>query len=227
MNIITTGKNPSDIQEYVQWSATSFSLETQSTPQKLLDVFDQAKEVFAKENITNDTITELIDKNYDTLNLDSKQKKLLDYIIIEFWQNITKHWIPDIDIGQLQKPMSKISLRVGTNELYLETENYIESPVDTTDSIQDFAEHIKKVGNMWYEELQAEHIKVLNEEDTKYDIGSEESRKKWAWLGFIDVARKIKKMYKHIWQIFVPVIEKVNDHISKFRLITKIPLLTP
>ncbi len=202
----------------------SMSPESSTTSKELLDEFVHAKEIFLKENITDNSITELIDQEYKNLPLDKKLKKLLNYIIIEFWQNITKHGVEHPE--QLKNPVSKISLRAGINELYLETENYVEKDEilkAPNTSVKDFTDNIKEVGNMWYKELQAEYTKVLTKEDMTYNLDPEVSRRKWAGLGFINVARKIKKMYNNIWQVFTPIVEKVNDYIYKFRLITKIP----
>jgi len=205
-----------------------------TTANQLLDEFSHAKELFHEENITDDLIASLPDKQFYLH--DKKLEKLVKYIMIEFWQNITKHWLQKIDkSASLQSPISQMSLRIWSNELFIETENYLKvnnvilnkSFIGDEGNIQSFTDHIKIIWNLWYENLKSEHQKVLLMEDKqdKYALSKEEKRQKWAGLWFIDVAKKIKKTYNKIWQVFLPMVEKVNDNIYRFRLITRISLL--
>jgi len=206
-------------------------LEWSLVTKDLLDEFSHAKGIFVEKDLTTDMISTIVDKidaDHDTFDVDPKVKKILNYAIIELGQNMIKHGVNAPE--EVQPPSSKIELRVWANELYLETENYLEvneiAEHDAQNPAQEFTKKIKDVWNMWYDELQIAYRNAQNpDEQSHYFLSSEEWRKKWAGLGFIDVARKIKKMYNHIWQIFIPILEKVNDSIYRFKLITKIPLV--
>ncbi|MCX6825136.1 MAG: DUF6272 family protein [candidate division SR1 bacterium] len=193
----------------------------------ILDEIYSAKEIFHQENLNDDIIAQFLDFH---LGLDKQIEKLVKYIMIEFGQNITKHGLQDI--GDLQQPVSKMSLKSTLHQLYLETENYVTKKELTSNPsfnqdeniINNFVDQIKKIGNMSYDDLSVEHKKVIDtQDDHKYGMTGEEQRKKGAGLGFIDVAKKIKKRGDVIGQIFTPIIEKINDHIFRFKLITKIP----
>lgn len=79
-----------------------------------------------------------------------------------------------------------------------------------------FLKRIEDINQKSSEDLEIEYKKEFEQTELNAHGGGN--------LGFLDIARKVKKMYDKAANIFKAVITPINDHISKLTMIVKIPL---
>ena len=210
----------------VSWSHNQEQQPTASTSQtkEIADTLETGEKIVEVENIDNldflNTITH--NPNYEkTLKPYSKrEQKVVEYAIWEAVDNVVKHWFKDPTVPD---PASKLSVTKTGHDTYDEvsviTENFFEKTEvnETGWGLDKFIKRIEDINKKTPEELDAEYEKEM-------ESGGINTHG-WGNLGFITIARKIKKMYeKAVDNIFKAVVTPINDHISKLTMIIRIPM---
>jgi len=215
-----------NIGHHLKDEPVTWLLSSATTPKEIVDALGKTEKIVEVENIDNlgflDIITE--DPNYKkTIEpYNKREKRVVEYAIWEAVDNVVKHSLKDSTIPD---PSSKLSVVKTDHETYDEmqiiTENFFktEEVNETWGGIAKFKARIEGINKKSIEELDAEYLKEI-------DKGAESiNAHGWGNLGFIDMARKIKKMYKKaLDNIFKAVITPINEHISKLTMTIKIPI---
>lgn len=168
------------------------------------------------------TITEntIYQKNLE--NLTFQQKKLVNITLLEIGENVLRHWLKDgKDINIFFN--SRIAVSKTNEEVEIVTENLFDVTKinSTAGGIDTFLDRINAINEKSLDDLKNDHAEEI--QNTGLNVNG------WGNLGFISIAKKIKKMYqesfnKPLNNIFKARIVPINDQIAKLILIVKIPL---
>lgn len=194
-------------------------------PKEIADVLDWTKIVEVK-NIDKLDFLETItaDAHYkETVEPYNKRaQKVVEYAIGEAVDNIVKHSLKDANVPE---PASKLSVLKADHPEYEEvkivTENFFDKKEinETGGGIHKFIERIDTINKKSVEELDAEYLQELDRGVDSINTHG------WGNLGFLDMARKIKKLYKDkITNIFKAIITPINTHIAKLTMVIRIPI---
>lgn len=150
------------------------------------------------------------------------------YIISELVDNMRNHWFFD------GKRSSSICWVIKDNILYIKTVNYMTEAINhgwVINSLDGFINYLQMINTSDLNVLNALYIKRQQQglNGHTIDLLNDNS---WAWLGFLDIGRKIKE--KNIsWNVFEHRFSSetaANEswkHIVKFELLTKVPVTLP
>ncbi len=150
-------------------------------------------------------IIDTINNHLENTHL-KKFKKIILYTIVEFWQNIEKHWLPGNNYIRYHQDNKNIALTFKNQYIEdWETQKKLESSLLTYSSLDN-----KDLKELYQNKL---HTTKISE--------------KWgAWLWLIDVFRKVKrKNWKILWNFYnEEKNEDTKENIRNFKIIVKIPI---
>lgn len=182
------------------------------------------KPILQLKNVNDDVIAALLDwseyrdkldQEYN-IQLDEKQKRRFNNLIIEIGENTYRHGLKNIDtldVPSSEKDITPLELGVEDDTITITTENFFE-----TGKEGDLKNNLEKVNNMSYEEIKESYDKQLD--------NSEFWEAWWAGLWFMKIAKIIKTIAKNFGRIFEANVQRINDKVSKLILVTRFPLKT-
>ena len=202
-------------------------LPSSDTPKELAETFTNAEKIVEVKNIDKLDFLDIItnDPNYKKTveSYTKREQKVVKYAIWEAVDNVVKHSLRDETVPEPTSTLSVIKEGHDTyDEVQIITENFFEKKEinETGGGAEKFKKRIEDINKKSIEELDAEHTKEMEKGSDSINAHG------WSNLGFIDMARKIKKMYKKtVENIFKAVITPINEHISKLTMIIRIPIL--